>query len=156
VRQIGFSGLALALFTVISVLGIVGMVRLIKIGGSYTVAKFGVYEARRENDGLLSKIKFLGRFMAKEADKIEQLVEFEDAKRLQYGLNKISKDVRQAGVGGLPESGEMMLTTLLDPVLLKAEAVKESIIVLLRRAELQDSTFTQMSSCVEILHKQWS
>jgi hypothetical protein len=156
VRQIGFSGLALILFTVISVLGIFGMVRLVKIGGSYTVAKFGVYEARRENDGLLSKVKFLGRFMAKEADKIEDLVEFEDAKRLQYGLNKISKDVRQAGVGGLPESGEMLLTTLLDPVLLKAEAVKESIIVLLRRAELQDSTFSQMTSCVEILHKQWS
>lgn len=156
VRQISFSGLALTLFTVISVLGIVGMVRLVKIGGSYAVAKFGVYEARRENDGLLSKVKFLGRFMAKEADKIEELVEFEDAKRLQYGLNKISKDVRQAGVGGLPESGEMILTTLLDPVLLKAEAVKESIIVLLRRAELQDSTFSQMTSCVEILHKQWS
>lgn len=156
VRQIGFSGLALILFAVISVLGIVGMVRLLKDGSTYVIAKYGVYEARRENDGLLSKIKFLSRFMAKEADKIEQLVEFEDAKRLQYGLNKISNDVRQAGVGGLPESGEMILTTLLDPVLLKAEAVKESIIVLLRRAELQDSTFSQMTNYVEILHKQWS
>ncbi|HEX2958079.1 MAG TPA: M23 family metallopeptidase, partial [Chitinispirillaceae bacterium] len=156
VRQIGFSGLAFILFAVISVSGIVGMVRLVKISSSYVIAKFGVYEARRENEGLLSKVKFLGRFMAREADKIEKLVEFEDAKRLQYGLNKISSDVRQAGVGGLPESGEMMLTTLLDPVLLKAEAVKESIIVLLRRAELQDSTFSQMTNCVEILHKQWS
>jgi hypothetical protein len=156
VRQVGFSGLTFILFTVISIFGVIGMVRLVTIGTSFGVAKFGVYEARRENDGLLSKVKFLSRFMAKEAEKIEKLVEFEDGKRLQYGLNKISSDVRQAGVGGLPERGEMLLTTLLDPVLLRAEAVKESIIVLLRRAELQDSTLSQMTSCVQLLHHQWS
>jgi murein DD-endopeptidase MepM/ murein hydrolase activator NlpD len=156
VRQAYFSSLVFVLFAVISVLGIAGMVRLVYIGTSFGVAKFGVYEARRENDGLLSKVKFLSRFMAKEAEKIEKLVEFEDGKRLQYGLNKISNDVRQAGVGGLPESSEMMITSLLDPVLLKAEAVKDSIIVLLRRAELQDSTLSQMTNCVQQLHRQWS
>ncbi|MBN1601880.1 MAG: M23 family metallopeptidase [Chitinispirillaceae bacterium] len=156
VRQVAFSGWTLLLFTVISILGLVGMARLVSTGTTIAVAKFGVYEARRENDGLLSKMKFLSRFIAKEAEKIEKLVEFEDGKRLQYGLNKISSDVRLAGVGGLPENGEEMLTTLLDPVLMRAEAVKESIVVLLRRAELQDSTLSQMTSCVKQLHRQWS
>lgn len=156
VRQTCFSGVTFLLFLAIAIVGLTGMVRLVSIGLSFGIAKFGVYEARLENEGLLSKIKFLGRFMEKEAEKIDKLVQFEDSKRLQYGLNKISTDVRQAGIGGLPDGSETMLASLLDPVLLKAEAVKESIVVLLRRAELQDSTFSQMTTYVQELHKQWS
>ena len=156
VRQVYLSGIILIVFTVISFIGIVGMANLVWVSGSYASTKFGVYEARRENRGLLMKIKFLNKFIGKENQKIHELVAFEDKIRLQYGMNKISEDVRKAGVGGRPGRDEILLSNMLDPVLIKAEAVRESLVVLLRKSELQDSTLSQVTDNVNRIHKKWS
>jgi murein DD-endopeptidase MepM/ murein hydrolase activator NlpD len=115
-----------------------------------------VYEARRENRGLLMKIKFLNKFITKENEKINALVAFENKVRLQYGMNRISDDIRQAGVGGRPAREDILLTNMLDPVLLRAEAVRESLVILLRKSELQDSTLSRVAGNVVRIHKKWS
>lgn len=156
VRQVYFSGILLITLCVISCIGIIGMARLLWFSSSYAHAKFGVYEARRENRGLMMKIKFLNKFITKETDKINHLVAFEDKIRLQYGLERISDEVRRAGVGGRPPREKMMLSNMLDPVLIRAEAVRESLEVLIRKADLQDSTLSRVTDNVVQIHKKWS
>lgn len=156
VRQFRIPLVSAILIGIVSTAGLVGLTRLILFTTSYGFAKFGAYEARSENDGLLLKIKFLSKFIDKESEKLQTLICFEDNVRLQYGMNQISKDVRLAGVGGKPLSEDMLMATLLDPMLVKAEAVKESLTVLLRKAELQDSTLSQMTRHVERIHQRWA
>lgn len=156
VRQINFSTILLIALTILTCCGFFGMARLVWITGSYASAKFGVYEAKRENKGLLMKIKFLNKFIGKENEKINGLVAFEDKIRLQYGMNRISEDVRRAGVGGRPARDELLFENILDPVLIRAEAVRESLVVLLRKSELQDSTLSRVTENVNRIHKKWS
>ncbi len=156
VRQIYLSGIVITVLAVVSCIGIFGMARLLWVSGSYMNAKFGVYEARRENCGLLMKIKFLNKFLTKENEKINALVLFEDNIRLQYGMEHISEDVRKAGVGGRPTREDIMLSNMLDPVLFRAEAVRESLEVLIRKSELQESTLSQVAENVIRNHKKWS
>lgn len=155
-RQATLSKGLLIMLVVFSLAGLGGMTRLVWVSSSFAYAKFGVYEARRENEGLLKKTAFLNKFISKEAEKIDQLIEFENKVRLQYGMNKISDDVRLAGIGGVPDREEqMMMISLFDPVLKQAEAVKLRTRDLLRKAVLQDSTLTQMSGIVSKTHRQW-
>ena len=156
VRQVYFSGILLIALLVVSGVGLAGMARLLWFSGSYAHAKFGVYEARRENRGLMMKIKFLNKFIAKETEKINVLVAFEDKIRLQYGMEPINDEVRRAGVGGRPSREDLMISNMLDPVLMRAEAVRESLEVLIRKADLQDSTFTRVTDNVARIHKKWS
>ena len=156
VRQTYLGINALLVFKILSLAGLFGLFRLVWFSTSYAIAKFGVNEARRENNRLLQNVKTLDRYILKESDRLDVLVSFEDKIRLQYGLNRISDDVRQAGVGGRPSREEMLIATMLDPVLMRAEAVKESIIVLLRKAELQDSTLSQTSNLVSLQRTRWS
>jgi hypothetical protein len=156
VRQVYVSGILLVFLCTIFVTGIVGMAKLVSFSSSYAHAKFGVYEAKRENRGLMMKIKFLNKFISQETDKINHLVAFEDKIRLQYGMDRISTEVRRAGVGGRPTREDILLTHLLDPVLMHAEAVRESLEVLLRKADLQDSTLTRVTHNVTRIHKKWS
>jgi hypothetical protein len=156
VRQVYVSGIILIALCFFSVIGIIGMARLAWFSSSYAHAKFGVYEAKRENRGLMLKIKFLNKFITKETHKINQLVAFEDRIRLQYGMDRISTEVRRAGVGGRPSREDIMLTNLLDPILMRAEAVRESLEVLIRKADLQDSTLSRVSDNVARIHKKWS
>jgi hypothetical protein len=95
VRQIHISTIILILIALISCAGFIGMARLLWYTGSYASAKFGVYEAQRENRALMMKVKFLDKFITKENEKIESLVAFEDNMRLQYGMERISPDVRR-------------------------------------------------------------
>jgi hypothetical protein len=149
---------AITIFSVIifSVAGLYGLGRLVWFTTSLGIAKFGVYQARRDNEGLLLKIQFLKKFILKEEQRIRSLVDFEDRVRLQYGLEPISNDVRMAGIGGKPSSQDMIIATLLDPVLVHAESVKESVESLLRRAQLQDSTLTHMSKKVSSIQNYWN
>ncbi len=156
VRQVYLSGIILICLAAFSCVGFIGMARLVWCTGSYASAKFGVYEARRENRGLLMKIKFLKKFIAKENEKINALVAFEDKVRLQYGMSRISEDVRKAGVGGRPAREELLINNLLDPVLLRAEMVRESLEVMIRKSELQDSTLSRVADNVVKIHKKWS
>lgn len=155
VKQTAFSKGLLVLMIVFSLAGLAGMARLVWFSASFGIAKFGVYEARRENEGLMKKTAFLNKFISKESEKIDQLIAFENKIRLQYGMNKISDDVRMAGIGGRPDREEMMMASLLDPVIRHAESVKENAFSLLRKAELQDSTLSQMSNIVSKTHRQW-
>jgi murein DD-endopeptidase MepM/ murein hydrolase activator NlpD len=156
VRQVYVSGILLLTLSIISCIGIVGMARLLWFSGSYAHAKFGVYEARRENVGLMMKIKFLNKFITKETEKINVLVAFEDKIRLQYGMNRISAEVRRAGVGGRPRREDLMLSNMLDPVLMRAEAVRESLEVLIRKTDLQDSTLRRVTDNVVQIHNKWA
>jgi len=156
VRQTYISGFLVCTMVLFIIAGFVGLVRLAWYTTSLGVAKFGVYEARQENEGLLLKIQFLKRFILKEKEKVEKLVKFEDRVRLQYGMNSISSDVRMAGIGGRPTNQDLLMVTLLDPVLLGAEKVKENLNDLLRQAILQDSTLHQMTQQVSSIHKKWS
>lgn len=126
VRQTYISGFLVCTMVLFIIAGFVGLVRLAWYTTSLGVAKFGVYEARQENEGLLLKIQFLKRFILKEKEKVEKLVKFEDRVRLQYGMNSISSDVRMAGIGGRPTNQDLLMATLLDPVLLGAEKVKRT------------------------------
>jgi len=155
VRQTTFLKGLLILCILFSMAGLAGMARLVWFSASFGLAKFGVYEARRENEGLLKKTAFLNKFISKESEKIDNLVAFENKVRLQYGMNRISDDVRMAGIGGKPDREEMMISSLLDPVLKQAETVKQRTHSLLRKAELQDSTLSQMSNIVNKTHRQW-
>jgi len=156
VRHIRLSAIVVLFILLFAVSGTFGLVRLVSFTTSFCMGKFGVYEARRENEGLLLKMRFLDKFIQKEAVRIEELITFEDKARLNYGMSPISEDVRKAGIGGKPSPEEMMVASLMDPVVMKAEAIRESLSVLLRQAELQDSTFTRMANYVEWLHKRWA
>lgn len=136
--------------------GIIGLARILWFSTSFCFAKLGVYDARRDNEGLLRKVQFLDKFVDKESQRINELVAFEDKTRLQYGLSRISKDIRLAGVGGEPSREDMVLATLLDPVLISAELVKRSVESLMRQADLQDSTLSKMTEQVASIHKIWS
>jgi murein DD-endopeptidase MepM/ murein hydrolase activator NlpD len=156
VRQISISGFMIGFLVLFIAAGLVGLVRIFWFTTSFCGAKFGVYDARQDNEGLLLKVKFLSKYSDKETQQVNELISFEDKTRLQYGLSRISNDVRMAGVGGLPTKEDMILASLLDPVLMNAEIVKENIESLIRKAELQDSTLTKMTEQVESIHKVWS
>ena len=156
VRQIYLSGIILIIVAIVSCAGLTGMARLLWCTGSYMHAKFGVYEARRENRGLLMKIRFLDKFIAKETHKINELVAFEDNIRLQYGMERISKDVRMAGVGGRPTREDLLFENMLNPSLRRAEAMRESLSVLVRKSELQVATLSSVADKVRYIHKKWS
>jgi hypothetical protein len=93
--------------------------------------------------------------LKKENGKISNLVSFEDKTRLKFGLEKISDDVRKAGVGGRPDNDEIAVTALGDPNVIKAYAIKESLDALLRKATIQDSTFNRVASYVEQQSEMW-
>jgi murein DD-endopeptidase MepM/ murein hydrolase activator NlpD len=156
VRQINFSTIFLVIVLAITIAGFAGMGRLILFTSTYASAKFGVYEARRENRGLMMKIKFINKFIDQENQKIYDLVRFEDNIRLQYGMDKISEDVRKAGVGGRPSPEELLLSTLLDPVLIRAESIRDSLSVMLRKTQLQDSTLSRVTDNVTKMKKKWA
>lgn len=155
VRKVTLSGLMIIFALFLFLAGSIGLVRLAYFSTLYSVAKFGVYDARRDNEALLLKVKFLKKYVDKETNKINELVSFEDKTRLQYGLLRISKDIRLAGIGGIPTKQDLVIASLLDPVVLNAANVKENIETLIRRAELQDSTLSQMTEEVADIHKLW-
>ncbi|HAJ80547.1 MAG TPA: hypothetical protein DCO75_12350 [Fibrobacteres bacterium] len=141
---------------VCALLGCMGLVRCIYLGCSYGYAKLGMYYNQKENSRLKLKLQFLQRFSEEENSSIAGLVDFEDKMRLKFGLEKISDDVRKAGVGGAPDNDEIAATLLSDPGALKADSIKENIGTLLRQARLQDSTFNQVASYAQRQSEIWS
>jgi murein DD-endopeptidase MepM/ murein hydrolase activator NlpD len=156
VRQVSISGFMMGFMMLFLLAGIFGLIRIFWFTASFCGAKFGVYDARKDNEALLLKVKFLSKYSDKETQQVNELISFEDKTRLQYGLSRISKDVRMAGVGGIPTKEDLILASLLDPVLMNAETVKENIQFLIRKAELQDSTLSRMTEQVASIHKIWA
>ena len=136
--------------------GTIGFVRLAWFAASYSFAKTGFYHENCENQRLVVKIDFLDNILFKETEKLNNLVAFEDFTRLEYGMNPISADVRKAGIGGTPSSDEKMEAVCRNPLIKKVVAVQESLAILLREAQLQNTTFEQMGDQLVHLYKYWA
>ncbi len=155
-RRLRIPGIGIAVILAILILGGLGLGRCLFFVGSYAYAKFGVYNERRENHDLLLKMRFLAKLAEQREHDARSLVAFEDRARLKYGMNTISEDARQAGIGGRPSSEEMLLASLEDPVILEAGLIKEQISALLRQIDLQDSTFSRMAQHILRQHDRWA
>lgn len=136
--------------------GAVGVARLLWFSASFGAAKIGLYYESCENGRLSVKIDFLDRYLRKEMTKLDSLVAFEDLLRLTYGMKPISTDVRKAGIGGQPPSGENAETVFSSPLVKKSHSVLEGLTMLLRRAQLQNTTFDETGLQVERQNKLWS
>ena len=155
VRTIRIPVLVVLLGVVIMIAGLGGAVRLTRFAVSYGYARFGVYQRRNENEALLNKIRFLDKFTAQQRERVTELVSFEDITRLKYGLNSISEDVRMAGVGGRPRQEELLLASLLEPSVGRADSIRENINELQRQVRLQNNTFSRMAEHVRRQHLLW-
>jgi murein DD-endopeptidase MepM/ murein hydrolase activator NlpD len=141
---------------VVALLGAIGFGRCAFMVSSYVYAKLGVYTEKKRNHDLVRTVRFLERLGEVRAREIGRLASYENAARLKYGMNPISEEVRQAGIGGRPSSEGILMNSLEDMVVQKADQVAESLEGLLRRATLQDTTFARMTSHVERQHHRWA
>ena len=141
---------------VMAILGALGLARCLYFGASYGVAKLGLYYNEKENRQLKLKLQFLQRFSKEEKSSMAQLVAFEDQMRMKFGLERISPDVRLAGVGGAPSGDEIAMASLGDPGVMKADSIKDMLESLLRQTRLQDSTFNQVATFTQRQVDIWS
>jgi len=147
---------AVALFFVAAVLaGLVGFTRLVYLSSSYALAAHETAEARRENGKLKVRIASMERFVKQEAEVMAGLINYEDNARMKYGLDAISGDVRKAGVGGLPSQDDILFASIFDPLLIKAESLRLQALSLNYQAELQESTFAEVSKCAANTQNIW-
>ena len=156
IRRVRINAVLTYLLFIGLVAGTIGFVRLVWFSASYSLGKIGYYHERCENERLMVKIDFLDKFFLKETSKLNNLIAFEDFTRLMYGMNSISTDVRKAGIGGTPSAEEKADVTCTKPSLIKSAAVQESLLTLLRRAQLENATFEQMGEYVGHLYRYWS
>lgn len=143
-RQIGAPRLLIALVVAVGLVGLAGFGRIVYLGSSYALALYDVSEHKRENGRLQQKIESLDRFVKQETETIAGLAAFEDDARLKYGLEAISGEVRKAGVGGLPSREDVLYSTMVDPLIVRAEALRLQTSALNNQTELQESTFSQV------------
>jgi len=136
----------------LALVGLVGFGRVVYMGSSYALAVHTAVELQRENHRLSGKMESLERFVGQETEVISRLVSFEDNARLKYGLAPISGDVRKAGVGGIPSRDDMLYSSMTDPLIKRAEALRLQVSSLSNQAELQESTFEQVSESVLKVH----
>jgi murein DD-endopeptidase MepM/ murein hydrolase activator NlpD len=136
---------SISIVIIIMVLGFLGLCRCIYFGASYSYAKLGMYYNLKENRQLRLKLQFFQKFTKEKMAAVSDLVSFEDKLRLKFGMEMISQDVREAGVGGRPgPNEELSVSALGDPGVIKADSIKEKLSELLRQARLQDSTMSQV------------
>jgi len=141
---------------IIALLGSLGLARCVYLGVSYSYAKLGMYYNMKENRQLKQKVQFLQRFAQEESTSISRIVAFEDKMRLKFGMEKISEDIRKAGVGGSPDMEELAVTALGDQGVLQADSIKEKLSALLRQTNLQDSTFNEVASYARRQADMWA
>ena len=123
-RSVVIGRAAISLVLAVTVLGSLGLARCVYFGVSYGYAKLGMHYNLKQNRQLKQKLQFFHRFAQEEKGKISGFVAFEDKTRLKFGLEKISDDVRKAGVGGRPDNDEIAVASLGDPAVMKAYAIK--------------------------------
>jgi murein DD-endopeptidase MepM/ murein hydrolase activator NlpD len=155
VRRIKLTGFVASVVVCFLLAGVIGLGRLAWFATTYTEAKIGFYREQRENDHFLLKISLLDKFLRNETEKFKNLVAFEDSARLEYGMDPVSADVREAGIGGPALALNRKSVVMATPLILKAAEVQENLSALLRKVQLQNSTFSQMGEEVERLHKSW-
>ena len=130
-------------------MGSLGVGRCIYFAGSYGLAKLGLYYDLKENHQLKLKVQFISKFTREEKNRIDKYIGFEDKTRMKFGMDPISSDIRKVGVGGRPDLDDVELSSFNDPVLRKADSIKDNIETLLRQANLEDTTFGVMSCAVD-------
>lgn len=148
-KAVGMPGAALLFFAVLGLAGLCGFGRIVYLGSNYALVAHEAADARRENDKLKVRIASLERFVKQESDVMVGLIAYEDNARLKYGLEAISGDVRKAGVGGLPTNDDILYSSIYDPLIVKAESLRLHTLALNYQAELQESTFSEVSICAE-------
>lgn len=152
IKCTGFIGIVTCLFLLVS---LAGVARVAGYGAAYVQAQIIYLCKRHEHEGLVNKIASLSKYYEKENKNLSDIVVFEDKTRLALGLEPISADVRKAGIGGFPSAFETVPETMPFPVIERAHAVQESLSILLRKAQLQNSTFEQVGGYVERLSAFW-
>jgi hypothetical protein len=145
-----------SLFVGLALLGMAGFARSLWFVASYGYAKIGVHSLERENRNLQKTVQFLEKFAESKEHEIQRLTSFEDMARLKFGMNTVSSDVRQAGVGGAPTTEDLLLASLEDPPVRRASLVQARIESLFRQVALQDSTFSRMADHVSNQHRLWA
>ena len=126
-----------------------GVARLSWFASTYAWAKVAFCNERRDHARLVGKLKDLETSLTNGNLELKKLSDFEDGRRLAYGMNPISADIRRAGTGGMPSPAERADLTQQDPLLFRAGAIQESLSILLHRADLQNATFDQLSGFAE-------
>jgi murein DD-endopeptidase MepM/ murein hydrolase activator NlpD len=124
---------------------LVGLARISWIASTYAWTKVAFSRERQDNSRLLAKLNDLETSLANGNIELKKLSDFEDSRRLAYGMNPISADIRKAGTGGMPSLAERADLAQPNPLLFRAGAIQDSMAILLRRADLQNATFDQMS-----------
>jgi len=130
-------------------LGTLGIGRCVYFVSAYGFAKLSMYYQLKENQQLKFKVQFLSKIAKEQSGRIDKCMLFEDKTRLAFGMDPISSDIRNVGVGGRPDLSESAFSSFADPILMKTDTVKENIQTLLRQVKLEDTTFSSMTSVVD-------
>jgi hypothetical protein len=156
VRRLPLTRPFIFVVSVFMLLGVLGLGRCVYFASSYGLAKLKMYFSLKENHQLKAEVNFFSKYSHEKLFNLDKLVSFENKTRLKFGMDCVSEDVRKVGVGGMPSDNDLVLATLEDPVLLKADAVREDILALLRKVRLEDTTFGTMASQVDRQLVVWS
>jgi murein DD-endopeptidase MepM/ murein hydrolase activator NlpD len=156
VRRLPLNKPIVIILSVFVLMGSLGLARCVYLVSSYGTAKLGMYYSLKENRQLKTQISFFSRYAREKGQGLDNLIAFEDKTRLKFGMDRISDDIRKVGVGGMPSNYDLILAALEDPVLMKADTVKEDILALLRQVRLEDTTFGTMASQVDRQIAMWS
>jgi len=133
-----------------------GLVRVCVVSFNYGHARMSLVYLRQEHQNLTNRVRSLGRLGQEEARRLERLALFEDASRLKFGMNGISSEVREAGVGGQPVSDEILASLLNGPVVRSADSVKLHAHSLLRRVKLQSTTLLELEEHTKRQIDRWA
>ena len=155
-RRIRIPRIMLCVLCALFVSGGAGIVRCVWFTASYGYAKIHVYNSRRQNGDLLKTLQFLEKFTETKERELQELMRFEDAARMKFGMNTIDEDIRLAGVGGAPDIEQLLLTALEDPPVQQAAKIRSRIESLLRQAELVDSTSSRLAYHATSQYTLWS
>jgi len=143
------------LFAAAVLAGLIGFARMVYVSSNYAIAAHETAEARRENGKLKARVASIEKFVRQESDVMAALIAYEDNARMKFGLDAISGDVRKAGVGGLPSNDDILFASIFDPLLIKAESLRLQALSLNYQAELQESTFAEVSKCATKTQSVW-
>jgi hypothetical protein len=133
-----------------------GTIRLSFFTAKYLYARIGLVQLRREHEGLVSKIRFLAQLSKEETAKLARVATFEDFMRMKYGMNKIGEGERDAGIGGVPDPEELTASLLNVSVVRRADSIKVEVEALLRRAQIQNTTFDDIVKHVRRQRDHWA
>jgi murein DD-endopeptidase MepM/ murein hydrolase activator NlpD len=156
IRNIYIPTIVFILFLLVFTVSLAGFCRSVKLIFTYAYARYCLYNEKIENIELIKKISFLKKFFEMYENQVCQLINFEDETRLKYGMNSISNDIRQAGIGGKPSLEQLIDKMFDDPVVQNADNLENKVTTLLRQISIQDTTFSRMTNHVKTQFRRWA